>query len=227
MNPKDILGNIDDLKKILDEAASSQTPIKQPRMIKEEPVRVTPKRDDGSDYGGDYDNGPEEAYSSDPLDPQPAGMPQPAYTPVNQPAPQFTSPNVSGFPPINQPQNGSSSVQLGQLLKDNLWGFALGILMNSYKQSVAEGYEEEARFIRTDVQRFVQQKGRHRFRPIPYDSIQDFIDECVSSDVILDDEEYLTEKSMREEYHKSGTVDALIRSANGYHEARANKGYSV
>ena len=73
MNPEDILGNIDDLKKILDEATSSQTPIKQPRMIKEEPVRVTPKRDDGSDYGGDYDTGPEEAYSSDPLDPQPVG----------------------------------------------------------------------------------------------------------------------------------------------------------
>ena len=30
--------------------------------------------------------------------------------------------------------------------------------MNSYKQSVAEGYEEEARFIRTDVQRFMQSR---------------------------------------------------------------------
>lgn len=238
MKPEDIVGEMQDLEKILSEASKVSSPIVQPRANQPRAAKVKipsviykgPDDNDDADEESQPDYSepvssptgpsnsqsfPESQYPDDNLGPYPAGSDRTR----NYDSPYFADSDY-------YTKNGElSSHELGRLLQKNIWGFAMGVLMNTYYDAVDQGMEEEATFIRTDVQNFVQQKGRHKFRSIPYQSIQDFIDECVGSSDVLDNDEYMLEKYSRESF-SCGTVDALIKKADGYHEARRKGEFS-
>ncbi len=248
MNPEDIIGNKKDLEKILKEVEKNSPPNKESsseetRQEKTPQRQVPPFMKPGRSQGvqNPFSNNSQQIDSEDEelqeeqeefdtnydgkndFQSQYQEDDQNGFPSQTQSRLPFNPRGRSNFPYANQPSDELTSQELGKLLVENLWGFALGILMKTYKTAVERGLTDEVKFIRTDVQNFVGAKGRHRFRSIPHQSIQDFIDECVASNDSLDDEEYLLEKTMREQYGKSGTVEAIIQGANDYHKARENR----
>lgn len=208
MKPNDIIGNWEEILKEL-------PPPKAPTEL----ASIRCKKQDKSSSVQDDDQSPKVGQVDLDCDNE-------IYfqrTRAPQPASQFTSKNTSYFSYANEKGRELSSQELGQLLTNNLEGFVLGVLMGAYHYAVAQGVSDDAQFIRTDVQRFVIQNGRHKFRSVPYGSIQNFIDECVTSGDVLNDEEYIFEKMMRDRYDNSGTVDLLIKKANNYLRGNAHR----
>lgn len=243
MKPSDIIGK--DLDKILKELERMpQQPIAQEQPKLQRSSKREPKPAANDDYQSQEDDEagqPEdEADESDlPEEGHEQDLPQKYLDEIIQKDSGYIGQKDIGIydigPDTNydidfiqkKPPTGHSKTlsahELGQLLENNIWGYALGMYMRSYEYAVQNGLEGEAKFIRTDVQKFVEAKGRHRFRPIPYKQIQDFIDECVNSSEVLDDEEFRMEWMMRIGNRFEQTLDDLIKDANQYHKARRNR----
>ena len=232
MKQEDILGDLGDLEEILKEVAKN--PIDKSgtgettSKTSASSIKRTKNSEEIDDESLDHDQQP----PNTPGNYQPIVSPYPALPPASQqPLDNFSETQEDStqeyFQSYHRYQRGDelSQHELENLLKENLFGFALVILIRRYEVLGEEDAEEaaEARFIRTDVQRFIQQKGRHKFRAIPYALIQEFIDECVASNDVLTDQEYVIEKAEREYYNSQATIDTLVRNANRYHEARAKK----
>ncbi len=174
MNPNDILGDMQDLERILGETANSATLIEQPRMKYEEPVKTKPVQNDDGSPMGQTDSG-----HNDPRSPEPMGLPQPTYSPTISPISQFT-------------RSDTLSRREEELIK-----YALGVMISDYHAAIQDNWDEETCFIRTDIQYFVQERGRGNFDFITNQTVQGFIDECVNSTNVLDERTYHREKILR------------------------------